>query len=89
MSYAVVSSICRWIYASLGSSVPMCTEATTGVWLCQFFLCYLFAQAPTFKWGIGIANIADFKRPAEQVSYPQQLAVTTTGLIWMPLRHRH
>jgi hypothetical protein len=39
-------------------------------------------QAPTFKWGISIANIADFKRPPEQVSYPQQFAVTTTGLIW-------
>ena len=38
--------------------------------------------APTFKWGISIANIADFKRPAEQVSYPQQIAVTATGVIW-------
>lgn len=36
----------------------------------------------TFKWGITIANIADFKRPAENVSYPQQVAVTATGLIW-------
>ncbi|CAL8465304.1 g4839 [Coccomyxa elongata] len=38
--------------------------------------------APTFKWGISIANIADFKRPPEQVSYPQQCAVTATGMIW-------
>ncbi|KAK9835459.1 hypothetical protein WJX74_000506 [Apatococcus lobatus] len=38
--------------------------------------------APTFKWAISLANIADFQRPAEQVSYPQQLAVTATGLIW-------
>jgi hypothetical protein len=38
--------------------------------------------APTVKWGISIANIADFKRPVEQVSYPQQIAVTATGLIW-------
>ena len=42
----------------------------------------VYLQAPTFKWGISIANIADFKRPPEQVSYPQQLAVTTTGVIW-------
>lgn len=34
------------------------------------------------RWGISIANIADFKRPPEQVSYPQQCAVTATGLIW-------
>jgi hypothetical protein len=26
--------------------------------------------------------MADFKRPAEQVSYPQQVAVTATGIIW-------
>lgn len=38
--------------------------------------------APTFKWGITFANIADFKRPAENISYPQQIAVTATGLIW-------
>ncbi|KAK2080745.1 Mitochondrial pyruvate carrier 4 [Prototheca wickerhamii] len=38
--------------------------------------------APTFKWAITFANIADFARPAELVSYPQQCAVTATGLIW-------
>ena len=34
------------------------------------------------KWGISIANIADFTKPTEQISYPQQLAVMATGLIW-------
>ncbi|BBH02047.1 Uncharacterised protein family UPF0041 [Prunus dulcis] len=38
--------------------------------------------APTFKWGISIANIADFSKPPENISYPQQIAVTCTGLIW-------
>ncbi|KAG2577480.1 hypothetical protein GQ55_6G069100 [Panicum hallii var. hallii] len=38
--------------------------------------------APTFKWGISIANIADFAKPPEKISYPQQIAVTCTGLIW-------
>ncbi|CAL0334573.1 unnamed protein product [Lupinus luteus] len=38
--------------------------------------------APTFKWGISIANIADFAKPPEKLSYPQQIAVTATGLIW-------
>ncbi|OAY67562.1 Mitochondrial pyruvate carrier 4 [Ananas comosus] len=38
--------------------------------------------APTFKWGISIANIADFSKPPEKISYPQQVAVTCTGLIW-------
>lgn len=34
------------------------------------------------RWGISIANIADFKRPADKISYPQQCAVTLTGVIW-------
>lgn len=38
--------------------------------------------APTFKWAISLANIADFQRPPEMISYPQQCAVTATGLIW-------
>ncbi|KAK9825667.1 hypothetical protein WJX81_008537 [Elliptochloris bilobata] len=38
--------------------------------------------APTFKWGITLANVADFWRPADRISYPQQTAVTATGLIW-------
>jgi len=29
--------------------------------------------APTFKWGISIANIADFAKPPEKISYPQQV----------------
>ncbi|CAN6859859.1 hypothetical protein F2Q70_00002617 [Brassica cretica] len=38
--------------------------------------------APTFKWGISIANIVDFQKPPETLSYPQQMVITTTGLIW-------
>ena len=34
------------------------------------------------QWGITFANISDFKRPPELLSYPQQIAVTATGLIW-------
>ncbi|XP_015866017.1 mitochondrial pyruvate carrier 4 [Ziziphus jujuba] len=38
--------------------------------------------APTFKWGISVANVADFTKPPEKLSYPQQVAVTCTGVIW-------
>lgn len=31
--------------------------------------------APTFKWGISIANIADFAKPPEKISYPQQIGI--------------
>lgn len=38
--------------------------------------------APTFKWGISLANIADLQRPPDKISYPQQTAITATGIIW-------
>ena len=34
------------------------------------------------KWSIVIAGIADFARPAEQLSLKQNAALTATGLIW-------
>ncbi|KAL7186621.1 hypothetical protein ACSBR2_028366 [Camellia fascicularis] len=38
--------------------------------------------APTFKWVISIANVADFSKPPEQLSYPHQSVVAISGLIW-------
>mmetsp|Transcript_31366 Transcript_31366/g.43520 ORF Transcript_31366/g.43520 Transcript_31366/m.43520 type:complete len:111 (+) Transcript_31366:83-415(+) len=42
----------------------------------------IFFWAPTMKWGITAANINDFSRPVEGISYPQQMAVALTGIIW-------
>jgi hypothetical protein len=38
--------------------------------------------APTAKWLISAANIADINRPVEKMSVPQQSAVAVTGVIW-------
>ena len=38
--------------------------------------------APTAKWLISAANIADVNRPVEKMSAPQQSAVAVTGIIW-------
>ncbi|XP_042001415.1 mitochondrial pyruvate carrier 3-like [Salvia splendens] len=38
--------------------------------------------APTFKWGLTIANVVDFSKPHESISYPQQIALAASGLIW-------
>jgi hypothetical protein len=35
-----------------------------------------------FKWGISIANIADFSKPPQEISYSHQTIVTVSGLIW-------
>ena len=38
--------------------------------------------APSFKWAITIANLADINRPTNLLSTPQQTAVAATGIIW-------
>lgn len=38
--------------------------------------------APVMKWGLVIAGISDFARPAEKLSLTQNAALTATGLIW-------
>ncbi|AEE82536.1 pyruvate carrier-like protein [Arabidopsis thaliana] len=44
--------------------------------------------APTFKWGISIANIADFQKPPETLSYPQQIGIILTiGLSYLYSAH--
>ncbi|VDD83593.1 unnamed protein product [Mesocestoides corti] len=42
----------------------------------------VFFWAPTFKWGLVIAGIADLRRPVEKVSVFQSTALALTGLIW-------
>jgi len=54
----------------------------------RFFLAHpagpftIFFWAPTFKWALSVSNLLDYKRPVDQVSTAQQLALTSTGLIW-------
>ena len=40
------------------------------------------SRAPVMKWALVIAGIADFARPAENLSLTQNVALTCTGLIW-------
>jgi len=32
----------------------------------------VFFWAPTFKWGLNIANFADMEKPPQEISYPLQ-----------------
>lgn len=43
----------------------------------------IFFWAPAFKWGLVIAGIKDLSRPAEKLSFTQNLALSATGLIWI------
>ncbi|KAH7064909.1 hypothetical protein B0J12DRAFT_638367 [Macrophomina phaseolina] len=38
--------------------------------------------APVMKWGLVLAGVADFFRPAEVLSLSQNMALTATGAIW-------
>ncbi|KAK9900507.1 UPF0041-domain-containing protein [Cystobasidium minutum MCA 4210] len=43
----------------------------------------IFFWAPLFKWCLVAAGIKDINRPAENISIPQNIALTATGLIWV------
>ncbi|KAL7006205.1 Mitochondrial pyruvate carrier 2 [Cystobasidiomycetes sp. EMM_F5] len=43
----------------------------------------IFFWAPLFKWCLVAAGVKDLNRPAENLSIPQNLALTATGLIWV------
>jgi len=42
----------------------------------------IFFWAPTFKWGLVFAGLADYARPAEKLSPKQSGALAATGCIW-------
>mmetsp|Transcript_36246 Transcript_36246/g.41792 ORF Transcript_36246/g.41792 Transcript_36246/m.41792 type:complete len:137 (-) Transcript_36246:39-449(-) len=42
----------------------------------------IFFWCPLAKWMITLANVKDFKRPAENVSMNQQAVIFATGAIW-------
>lgn len=50
---------------------------------CSHFVMSVHFWAPTFKWGISIANIADFQKPPETLSYPQQIGILTLSLSYL------
>ncbi len=49
----------------------------------------VFFWAPTMKWGLVFASIADMRKPAEHISVPQTTALATTGLIWSKFWFSH
>lgn len=44
-------------------------------WLLDVMTIAVHFWAPTFKWVISIANVADFSKPPENISYPQQFGL--------------
>ncbi|XP_065584615.1 mitochondrial pyruvate carrier 2-like [Artemia franciscana] len=42
----------------------------------------VFFWCPLFKWGLVIAGLSDFSRPAEKISISQAGALMCTGFVW-------
>ncbi|XP_047348164.1 mitochondrial pyruvate carrier 4-like [Vespa velutina] len=42
----------------------------------------IFFWAPTFKWGLVIANVGDINRPVETISLSQTASLMLTSAIW-------
>ncbi|XP_038686724.1 mitochondrial pyruvate carrier 4-like [Tripterygium wilfordii] len=62
--------------------IPMAAPKLQALWNHPAGPKTIFFWAPTFKWGITIANVADFSKPSQEISYPQQFAIACTGLIF-------
>lgn len=43
----------------------------------------VFFWAPLFKWALVAAGVKDLTRPAEKLSVSQNVALATTGVIWV------
>ncbi len=66
----------------MASSAPSLASRAKAFWNSPAGPRTIHFWAPTFKWGISLANIADFYAPVDNISAPQQCAVALTGLIW-------
>ncbi|KAF4379249.1 hypothetical protein G4B88_010643 [Cannabis sativa] len=78
-SSAVIGDVANFNW---GKRVGRNCEQVEEVGVCEERAKAIHFWAPTFKWGISIANVADFSKPPEKLSYPQQIAVACTGIVW-------
>ncbi|CXI96857.1 mitochondrial pyruvate carrier protein 2, putative [Plasmodium berghei] len=60
---------------SINNNIKKAFVSDTGLLTIHFW-------APTFKWSISLANIADINRDPKLLSLPQQFAIGLTGLLF-------
>ncbi|CDO67168.1 mitochondrial pyruvate carrier protein 2, putative [Plasmodium reichenowi] len=60
---------------NINESLKKVLVSDTGILTIHFW-------APTFKWSISLANIADINRDPSYLSLPQQIAICLTGLLF-------
>uniref|UniRef100_A0AC34FMC2 Mitochondrial pyruvate carrier n=1 Tax=Panagrolaimus sp. ES5 TaxID=591445 RepID=A0AC34FMC2_9BILA len=79
MSTAAYRAICRvgdkFVY-------PILPKFAKGTWNHPAGPKTVFFWAPTIKWCLVGAGLADLARPAEKLSFSQNFALLATGFIW-------
>ncbi|SPJ13064.1 mitochondrial pyruvate carrier protein 2, putative [Plasmodium sp. DRC-Itaito] len=60
---------------NINESLKKVLVSDTGILTIHFW-------APTFKWSISLANLADINRDPSYLSLPQQIAICLTGLLF-------
>lgn len=65
-----------------GTQVPPAEPWLKRMWNSPIGLKTVHFWAPVMKWGLVLAGISDFARPAEKLSLTQNGALTATGIIW-------
>ncbi|KAJ8424014.1 hypothetical protein Cgig2_000792 [Carnegiea gigantea] len=61
-------------YSLVGLMLRTTMSSIPDIWIeASSFTLLVHFWAPPFKWSISIANIADFTKPQEKLSYPQQI----------------
>uniref|UniRef100_A0A914I3S6 Mitochondrial pyruvate carrier n=1 Tax=Globodera rostochiensis TaxID=31243 RepID=A0A914I3S6_GLORO len=83
----VVRRVASELYKALcklGDTVvyPILPAAAKPVWNHAAGPKTVFFWAPTIKWVIVFAGLADLTRPADKLSFDQYAAVTATGFVW-------
>jgi len=74
-----MSAIYRGVTAAVGKLVP---QSMQPFWKHPAGPQTIFFWAPTFKWCLVAAGLADYARPPEKLSASQSGALTATGIIW-------
>jgi len=75
----MASMLYRGVVRSVGKLIP---GRLRGLWEHPAGPKTVFFWAPTMKWCLVAAGIADLARPADKLSVTQSGALAATGLIW-------
>ncbi|ELU04999.1 hypothetical protein CAPTEDRAFT_174885 [Capitella teleta] len=74
-----MSAVAKVVTQTIGKLVPVKLQP---LWNHPAGPQTIFFWAPTFKWCLVGAGLADYARPAEKLSLTQSGALTATGVIW-------